>query len=179
MMPRAILISVGFAAAVAFSGSCSSSTVSGSPTTQSVAAVGTNFGTNFNACTDLTDADIKSYGLNPSTKQDTTSQNGGLGQSCDWTNENVLTSFAVGGRTIDQLKNDPRYLSTTSIQIGGRESVRIITEPAPGICGIGLPTGSASVVLSLTIKHSALPTAGDPCALVTDIANKFVTKLPK
>jgi len=77
------------------------------------------------------------------------------------------------------LKNNKLFHSVVPIQVGGRDSARVIVEPAPGICAIGIPSGSGVVDVSLTIKHKSLPTAGDPCALVTDIANKFVTKLPK
>jgi len=175
---RSLVKAVGFVAGSIIAAGCSNSDVPGSATAQ-LAEPGGNFGTNFNACNDLTDGDLRAYGLDPSTKQDATAKLAGLGQGCEWAAQNVLIAFGVGGRTVNELKADPRYYHVESIQIGGRESVRIITEPAPGICGIGMPTGSASVVVSLTIKHKSLPTAGDPCALVTDIANKFVTKLPK
>jgi len=133
----------------------------------------------FNSCTGLSNADLQEYGLDPATKKDATAGLGGLAQGCKWENQDVMVGFTVGPGKIDALKANRSFYSVTPLQIGGRDSARVIIEPAPGICAIGIPSSGEVAAVDLTIKHSALPTAGDPCALVTDIANKFVSKLPK
>lgn len=166
-----------FAASGIVIGACSPMSVAGAPSP--APSSGTNVGTSFDICTTFTAADIRSYGLDPASKRETTSENGGLAQSCDWSNDSVDVSFILTSRTVASLKDDKSYLSTSVVHVGDRESVLIVQDSTPGGCGIGMPAGSKSVILSLSVKYGALSTAGDPCTLVSDLANKVVTKIPR
>jgi len=65
---------------------------------------------------DLTDAEIASYGLDPSTKRDTTSVTEGLGgPACRWTNRDIQVFFTAG-RTVASFKGDKRYASVKPVR---------------------------------------------------------------
>ncbi len=179
MTVRRFVVALVLAFAGAAVAGCSGAVVSGSPTTAAKSSAGgDNYGTAFNSCTDLTDGDVRSYGLDPSTKADTTSAIEGLGQGCGWGNNDTLVSFTVGRQTIADFKANKGFQVAKPVVIGGRDSVEIVLDDT-GNCAIAIPTGSSAVVVGLSLKFDSLKTAGDPCVLATNIADKFVTMLPK
>ena len=73
-------------AAAVVSAGCSPSSVAGVPTAVGAGTPSTprGSGTSFDPCTDITDAQVISFGLDPSTRKVSIAQEVGLGKGCGW-----------------------------------------------------------------------------------------------
>ena len=157
---------------------CSPSTVTGSPTAARAGKPSTprGSGTTFDPCTDITDAQVTSYGLDPSTREVSIAQESGLGKGCGWQNKEVLIDFVVSDLTVNDLVRRSR-MNTKEISVDGRDSVQFQLEATRG-CVIGITSQRTAVVLVLTVAFNSIGKV-DPCAAVLAIATKLAPTLPR
>ena len=166
------------AVAVVSVAACSPSGVTGVPTAAGAGTPSTprGSGTSFDPCTDMTDAQVTSYGLDPSTREVSIAQESGLGRGCGWKNKDVLIDFVVSDLTVNDLVRRAR-MNTKEISVDGRDSVQFQLEATRG-CVIGITSQRTAVVLVLTVAFSSVGKV-DPCATVLAIATKLAPTLPR
>ena len=82
---------------------CSPSSVTGVPTAAGTTSTPRGSGTSFDPCTDIADAQVTSYGLDPTAREITILQEVGLGKGCGWKNKDVLVAVVVTDQTVNDL----------------------------------------------------------------------------
>lgn len=157
---------------------CSNAIVPGTPKGQST-ALSSPVPAAFDPCSDLTDFDIESFGLDPATKENTTSRVFNVTSGCRWENREYLFSVTTGPGSIEALESSNHFFSVMPIQVQGRDAARVVITPDVGNCHVGIPSGVDIVDVSVTLIYKAPEVADNSCALVTDLVNKIVTKIPR
>ncbi len=159
---------------------CTSSTVSGAATpAMSSASSGSELSSTFNSCTALTDSDIVSYGLDPTTKADAAKLSEGTQVGCSWNNQQSSVSFILQTAPARAFLTNLFLYGVAPLSVGGRQAY-IAPSPADGDCAIALQVGHNSAVVGVFLNFNTREAGGvDACVSNKAIAQKFETKLPK
>lgn len=181
---------IGALSLVALAG-CTSTGVSGSPepgtTSGSLAtSVGSSSsgtsssaggGTSFNPCTDLTDADITAFGLDPTTRKNSDVGLGDLARGCGWENTDVTVDIQVGDQTVAELAARSDFIEVKTLTVGGRDAVQFRTDNT-GNCTVAMTSQQAAVQVNV-INQLATVGIVDSCTAANDIATKLTPILPR
>ncbi len=143
------------------------------PSTTSIGAA------SFNSCTALTSEDVKSLGLDPSTKTNADLGNSGdVASGCAWKSDVALVSISVGSQTVGDYLRRTDLGPVRSQQIGARKAAVLSTD-ATRDCGVALDSSPVAVLVNIAIKFQSIGAAGDPCGIAIAIATKLAPLLPQ
>lgn len=180
MVRRFVLLSAWAVIGVGVVG-CSSPAVRGQPTAQRSdrpsPSVSSAPSTVFNSCADLTEEEVRSFGLDPATKtdKDVLAQAGQFG--CSWDNAEYSVSIFIQDVPPRAFLTNPALSNVTEINVGTRTSFQASDNNG---CDIAIPVGGKGVVVGLVLKFDTYAAGGfDSCGVDRNIANKLVMKLPK
>lgn len=175
-MKRASLVLATIASVLLSGAGCSTSAVDGAPAPSSTTTDG-SFGTSYDPCTTLTDAQITSFGLDPATKTTNMGVPPEFGRGCAWARADFAMSFGVGRQNLNYFKNST-FGDKHLLTIAGRDAVSFRLD-AKGGCTVAIATGSTALTIDLVQSVTDRQAGKDPCPPVLAIAQQIAPTLPK
>ncbi|WP_037161429.1 DUF3558 domain-containing protein [Rhodococcoides fascians] len=173
-MRKACLTAISVALLVGCSTDITGSAVADSPTDQT-----------FDPCT-IPDTTITAAGLDPASK-DSMADKGYTTPGwtiCGWEGPAgepwySISVYASPTHTIEEVREDSRYLNMLEIEVADRSAVRYESTVAPRgeICDLAFATNSGLIKVS-ALKNGSSDTTGDLCAIVSDHTERLSSAIP-
>ena len=180
------------ASAVLVSAACSSSSTPGQPaaepsisvpqplTTSSV-VTGSRNTAEISPCVDLTTADVKALGLDPSTKRNADLRGPGVAErGCRWTGKDVLIDVLATDVTVAKYKARTDLVGVRALTIVGLTSLQTQLPNDPGGCRIvsDVPGGAMVIQLGIKFEHEAA-VGTDSCTAAIKVMEQVAPILTK
>jgi hypothetical protein len=140
-----------------------------------------NDGTTFDPCIAYTAEEIRSWGVDPGTVEDTGTQ-GLRTRGCRWSGDGWSISQSIINNPVEKYLDTPVYPGSRRETIGGLDGV-VYQAPEVGdlMCTAALPSqqGTVHIVVGIYNEKAGRQAVPDLCVKAVEVATFVVTKLPK
>nr|WP_100525582.1 DUF3558 domain-containing protein [Mycobacteroides abscessus] len=136
-------------------------------------------GTTFDGCASVTDAEAKSWQLDPSSKIDLHGQLfSGSGRGCRWTGPQwYLKLYGINGSLSQWDKPVARYDRQEKITIGSRTGW-LLHNVNQAICSVALPSQNGIATVQVDLGSELTKQRYDQCPLAVQIATTIEPRIP-